>query len=251
MIQSRQELIDYALRELGDPVIEVAQNLDEAQVNDRLDEALQMFREWHMDGSERTYIKHTLSQTDIDNKYVQMPDGVLSIVKMFNPQGSYGVGGGIGSLAGMQWQMALSDMLDLSGNLQMTYYTQVRSHMSLIEQTMIGQKPLRFNMINRRANIDMNWDTVSVGDILVFEAFAVIDPTQFQEVFNSQWLKKYFTALLKKQWGSNTKKYSGILLPGGISLNGQAIFDEAVIEIGQLEEELGRRYNAPPMFFLG
>ena len=250
-IQSRQQLIDYALRALGDPVIEIAQNLDFSQIEDRLDEALQLFREWHMDGSEKTYLKHTVTQDDIDGKFVRMPDGVLSVVKIFNPQGQYGIGGGIGSLAGMQWQMALSDMLDLSGNTQMTYYTQIRSHLTLIEQTLIGMKPLRFNMSSHRCYIDMDWTVVGVGDVLVFETFAAIDPSDFMDVFNNQWLKDYFTALVKLQLGTNLKKYNGVLLPGGISLNGQQIYDESIIEIGQVKEELTRKFATPALFWVG
>lgn len=250
-IQSRQQLIDYALRALGEPVIEVASNLDEEQVNDRLDEALQLFREWHMDGSERTYIKHTLTQDDLDNRFVKLPSGVLSVVKVFNPLGQYGVGGGIGTFAGMQWQMVLSDILDLTGSSQMTYYTQVRSHMSLIEQTLIGAKPIRFNVSSHKLNIDMDWSIVGVGDFLLFEVYAVIDPTEFEDVFNNQWLKDYFTALLKLQWGNNLSKFGSVLLPGGISLNGQIIKDEAVIELGQLKEELTRKFQVPSLFYVG
>ena len=251
MIQSRQQLIDYALRSLGDPVIEIASNLDFDQINDRLDEALQLFREWHMDGSERTYIKHIITQEDLDNRFIRLHDGVLSVVKVFNPQGQYGLGGGVNSLSGMQWQMALSDMLSLTGNMQMTYYTQVRSHLSLIEQTLIGMKPIRFNVTSHRCYVDMDWTIVGVGDVLVFETFAAINPTDFVDVFNNQWLKDYFTALVKLQLGNNLKKYSGVLLPGGISLNGQQIYDEAVIELGQLKEELTRKFATPSLFFIG
>lgn len=242
---SRQGLIDYCLRKLGHPVIEI--NVDDDQLEDRIDEALGFYREFHYDAVELVYLKHQITQTDIDNQYLSISDAVTGVTKIF-PFSNRTTGINIFDI---RYQILINDLYSLMST-DLIYYSQVRQHLELINMMLIGQKPIRFNRHMNRLFIDMDWEEdVDVGDFIVIECYRILDPDTYTDVYNDRILKKYAAALIKRQWGANLKKFSGVQLPGGVQLNGQVIFDEAMQEIKEIEEETRNTYELPVDMFVG
>ena len=319
-LSTRQDLIDYSLRRLGYPVIEI--NVDEDQVNDRIDDALQFFQEYHFDGVERTYVKHkitgstlnittgiaanfTVGETltggtslatakvvsgsgssfvidningtfqasetvtgsssgliattsatspftkgDIENGYIDISNNILSIIKVF-PFGATSTTTGTNNMFDLMYQFRLNDMYNLLAS-DMTYYSMVNTHLSTLDQLFVNQRQIRWNRKTNRLYIDTDWDkTFNVGDYVIAEAYAILDPSDYPEVWDDMFLKKYATALIKRQWGENMKKFAGVQLPGGVTLNGDQIFQEAVAEIQEIEQEMQLKYELPPTFMVG
>lgn len=320
-LSTRQELIDYCLRRLGFPVIEI--NVDEDQVNDRIDDAIQLWQEYHFDGVERTYVQHQVtgssltiatsiagsfqkgetltggtsgaktvvssgalntitvekisgtfvggeqitgsqsglvatlqnsdfySAGDIENGYVPISNGITGIIRMFNFGGAAQSNTKDGTLFDLMYQFRQNDLYNLMG-ADMTYYSMVQSHLTTLEQLLVTQRQIRWNRKTNRLYIDTDWDrTFNPGDYIVAEAYAIVDPATYSEVYDDMFLKKYATALIKRQWGENMKKFGGIALPGGVTLNGDQIFQEAITDINNIEDEMQRRYELPPSFYVG
>ena len=317
-LSTRQELIDYCLRRLGFPVIEI--NVDDDQVSDRVDDAIQLWQEHHFDGVERVYIKKALEGStlnltssatfnagetitggtsgakaivdksssgtkviyenvstvekfeanevitgedsgvtatissivkgNIENGYIDIADNILGVTRMFKF-------GGVGStsnsdgLFDIDYQFAQNDLYNLLA-ADVTYYSMVKTHMNVLESLFVNDRAIRFNRKTNKLYIDTDMDrTFNIGDYVVAEGYALIAGTDYAEVYDDMWLKKYTTALIKRQWGENMKKFGGIQLPGGVTLNGDQIYGEAVQEIAQIEEEMQNRYELPPTFMTG
>jgi hypothetical protein len=244
---SRQTLKDYALRRLGSPVIDI--NVDDSQLEDRLDDALQFFSDYHYDGAEKLFLTHAVTQDDIDNGYLDMSavdDSVISVsnVFTFSTRSS--------NMFDMQYQMALNDWYGWNSGGTMTNYMLVRQNMALVQQMLDPAKSYRFTRTTMRLYLDMKWsDDLDVGDFLAVEVWAIIDPELFPKVYKDRLLKKYVTAIFKRQWGSNLSKFENIQLPGGVSFNGQQIFDQANEEVEKLEEEMQVKFEEPPGFIVG
>lgn len=244
---SRQELIDYCLRKLGQPVIKV--NVSESQLDDRVDDALIHFADFHFNGVERVYLKHQLTSTDITNQYLVIPEAVTSIIEVFR---FGGFGTTKGNIFDFRYQYALNDMYTFGNMTSMVGYVMTRNHLDLIEFLFNSKKAVRFNRHMQKLFIDMSWTAdVQVGDFLVITAYRVLDPEKYTSVFNDDFLKRYLTAIIKKQWGENLKKMGNIQLPGAVILNGKEIYDEAVTEIADLEKELETKWSDPVDFFMG
>lgn len=245
-VTTRQGLIDYCLRELGHPVIEI--NVDEDQVSDRIDEAFQFYRDYHYDAVERVYLKHQVTTSNVTNGYIDLTDAVIGVVRVL-PFSA--VNTGQSYMWDIRYQMRLNDMFDLLST-SIIYYEQVKAHLALIDQLLVGSKSFRFQRHMNRLEIDMNWQSdITVGEYIVVEAYRVLDPNTYTDVYGDRFLKRYATALIKRQWGANLKKFEGIQMPGGVMLNGQKIYDEAMEEIRHLEEEMQSTYVEPPNFFVG
>jgi len=242
---SRATLKEYALRRLGAPVIEI--NVDDAQLEDRIDDALQFFAEYHFDGVEKTYLKHVVTQDDIDNEYITVDDSVISVTKLFQ------FSEGTINLFDVRYQMALNDFYGLRNpNQSMVQYDITKRHLSLIQDILSPEKSIRFSRVTNRLKVDMDWsEEVTVGDYLVAEAYAVLDPETFTEIYNDRLLKRYVTELFRRQWGSNLSKFEGIQLPGGVSFNGREIMERAQVEIDKIEENVQLMYELPPDFMVG
>lgn len=244
VVTSRQGLREYCLRALGAPVLEI--NVDDDQLEDRIDEALEYWKQYHYDGIERVYLKHTVTQTDIDNKYIPIADAVYGITRVIPISQT----SSSKSLFDIQYQLRLHDLYDLTST-SLIYYKNVMSHIALLDMELNGPQMFRFNRLQKRLHIDLKWGSdVKVDNIIVCEAYRALDPTEFSKAWNESWLKKYVTALFKKQWATNIKKFSGIQLPGGVTLDGDKLYDEAIGEIKELEDELQNK-SAPLEFFLG
>ena len=243
---SRQELADYCLRALGAPVVEI--NIDDDQLGDRIDEAFQFYREYHSDATIRRYRKHQVTATDVSNEYFDIPETFIHISRVLPFQ----VTGGAGDF-NVEYQIMLNDIYDLRGPNSVLHYAMSQQHLALVDTLFDGKdQTVRFNRHMNRLFIETRWGTdVKAGEFVIIEGYETVDPATFTDVYNDIFLKKYLTALIKRQWGTNLKKFGGLQLPGGVEINGQQIYDEANEEIKEIEEQMQSRYEMPPLDFMG
>tara|TARA_R110001606_G_scaffold296859_1_gene444632 strand:+ start:77 stop:835 length:759 start_codon:yes stop_codon:yes gene_type:complete len=246
---TRQKLIDYCLRSLGHPVIEI--NVDDDQVEDRVDEAIQFYQEFHADAVVRNLLKHQVTQDDIDNGYIAIPDNanMLSINNVFNIDNSNSGS----SLFSVDYQIHLNDVFDLGGSFGgIVNYEMTKQYLSLIDRNVNGV--YEFIEYSRHKNrVNFHADTLAdlgVGKYVVFDGYSTVDPEAFTDVYNDMFLKKYTTALVKRQWGMNLIKFEGMTLPGGVTVNGRAVYDDAVADIEKLEEKIRLEHELPPLDFI-
>jgi hypothetical protein len=252
---TREELKQYCLRKLGAPVIEV--NVDDSQLEDRIDDALALYAEYHYDGVQRMYYKHQVTQEEIDRAKTDLNGGyidtlgidpsIVSIVRLFQFSES------TINLFDVRYQMALNDFYGIrTGMGNIHHYDITKRHLSLLQQMLDPEKMIRFTRVTNRLHVDMNWEEdVEAGDYLVFECYSVIDPETYTEIYKDKFIKKYTTELFRFQWGSNLSKYEGLQLPGGVQFNGRAIMDEARQEMEKIEQEMQLRYELPIDFMTG
>ena len=242
---SRSTLQDYCLRNLGAPVIEI--NVDEDQIEDRTDDALQFYQEYHSDGVIREYLKHELTAADITNNYITVADSVTNVVRMLKITGTTG-----SSLYDMGYHMRVNDIFMLQGlGTQMQEYIQGQQKLSLIDHRLNSEEHIRFSRHLNRVHMDEGYGDLKAGEFIVLEVFSIIDPGTYTDVYNDLYLKKYLTALIKRQWGANLMKFQDFQLPGGITLNGRQIYEDAIEEIQGLEEECRLIWAMPDNFLMG
>ena len=241
---SRTELREYCLRALGKPVIQI--NVEEDQLEDRLEEGLQMYQEFHADATIKTYLKHEISQTDIDNEYVTLTEATIGVMAVF-PLDS----GSTKNMFDVRYQLYLNDIYDLTKTSIVSYY-QVQQHLGVLQEVFSGKPGMRFSRHQDRLYVDVDWSKeFNVGDYLVAECVQIVDPTTYTDIFNDMWLKQYTTELFRKQWGNNLIKYQGTQLPGGTTLDGGRILDEAKSNIEILLQDLEGKYQFPVDFAVG
>lgn len=240
----RENFKQYCLRRLGKPVIEI--NVSDEQLNDRIDDAIKYWMDYHFDGAEKTYYKYQLLQTDFDNKYITMPDNIIGVINVFNP----GTLTGVDNMFNIRYQIALNDLYSLTSVSMVPYYMTMQ-HLQFIEYILIGQFPIRYNRHINRLYLDMDWQRFAVGHFLLVEAYQVVDPDVYTKAWGDRWLQRYATAMIKRQWGDNLTKFIGMTMPGGIQFNGQKILDDAVAEINKLEEEMINSYSLPVTDMIG
>lgn len=248
-ISNREEFKQYCLRRLGFPVIEL--NLDDDQIDDRIDDALQYWQDYHFDGMQKVYYIKAITQSDINNKYLDLTEAkdssnnamdIIGITRIFPVQDSQASI----NMFDLRYQLRLNELYDFTSASYINY-TLTMQHLRSLELMFSGEVPIRFQRHMQRLYIDWAWgkSEAPVGTVVIAEAYANIDPTIYGKVWNDRWLKEYATALIKRTWGNNLKKFSGIQLPGGVTLNGDKIYDEAVGEIEKLESEMQLEYGAP------
>ena len=269
-ITTRETLKQYALRALGKPVIEI--NVEDDQVEDRIDEALQYFAQYHYDGTERMYLKYQITQDDIDRarsdetlttvtdtadstvsatfkegkNYIPMPSNVMSVIKLFPFTDKAAL-----NLFDVRYQLRLNDLYDFSST-SIIHYDMTLRHLDLLDHILVGERPLRFNQHKNRLYIDMDWQhDVKAGDFIVIECYRKLDGSTFTDVFDDIFLKKYLIQLVKRQWGSNLIKFQGVAMLGGVQMNGEQIYTQALDEITKLEEQIQLSYELPPNYMVG
>ena len=316
MVTTRQGLIEYCLRELGEPVVEI--NVDDSQIEDRVDEALEYWRQYHWDGIEKVYLKQKVTASELylssatassfdlgdvvvgqtsgakakvcketeressgnmllirnidgefqvgetvtssnqtatvasitlgsyDKKYFELPDliyGVSRVIPFANASSSK-------NIFDLQYQLRLNDLYDLT-SVSLIYYKTVMNHLALLDFELNGKPTFRFNRRAGKLHLDVNWESdISLGDFIIVECYRALDPAQSAKIWDDAWLKEYTTALIKRQWAANGKKFQGLVLPGGISIDWDKMYGEAKDEITELKEAL--QLQSPPLeFFMG
>lgn len=242
---TRAEFKEYCLRKLGKPVIEI--NVDDDQVDDRVDEALKYYYDYHFDGSEKIYYKHAITETDKANKYITMPENILGAVRVF-PVADPLVRSD--DLFNIRYQIALNDLYTLTSVSMVPYYM-VMQHLATIQEMLVGRQPIRFNRHTNKLYIDMDWNNLNEGEYVLIEAYEVINPDTYTDAWGDRWLQEYATAKIKYQWGSNLTKFTGMTLPGGVQFNGEKILDDAKNDILKLEAEMISSYSLPVSDMIG
>lgn len=241
---NRSEFREWCLRKLGKPVIEI--NVDHDQVEDRIDEAISYWNDYHFDGTERTFFKHQVTSDDRTNGYITVPENIIGVVNLFD----IGDALSTNNLFNIRYQFALNEIYDLS-NYNLSNYYMAMQHIQFLEELLVGKQPLRYNRHVNKLHIDMDWAKVDVGNYIIAEAYQVLDPSTYQDMWKDRWLQNYATAKIKYQWGSNLTKFSGMQLPGGVTFNGEQILQDALAEIQRLEEEMIVSYSLPVMDMIG
>ena len=276
---SRSDFKNYCLRQLGAPVLEI--NVADEQIDDLIDDALQYFHERHFDGVLQTYLKYQVTQEDIDrgkgpsqdgvlgivtttatstidgsemqfdwkenSNYLQVPPAVIGVTKIFHFDGSATI---TNNMFSVKYQLFLNDIY-FWGAMEMLTYTMTRTYLADMDFALTTQKQIRFNQRMDRLYLDIDWSTLTPGDWLVMDCFRTLDPNDYARVWNDSFLKKYTTALLKKQWGQNLIKFQGVKLPGGVELNGREIYEDGVKELEIIREMMSNTYELPPLDMIG
>lgn len=275
---SRQQLIEYCLRKLGAPVLEI--NISDEQIDDLVDDALQYFHERHFDGVERMYLKYKITQDDIDRgkakntsgvgivtttssanisgigtvsfnfyentNFIQVPDSVIGIEKVFKFDTS-SISGGMWSI---KYQLFLNDLYYFN-SVELLQYAMVKTYLEDIDFLLSPDKQIRFNKRQNRLYLDIDWGAKSKDTYIIIDCYRILDPNDFTKVYNDSFLKKYLTALMKKQWGQNLIKFRGVKLPGGIELNGRELYEDGVRELDEIKSVMVNEYELPPYDFIG
>lgn len=248
---TRDEHIDYCLRALGYPVIEI--NIDDEQIEDRIDESLQWFREHHPDGHRRFYISYQLTEDMISNGYIDIGNSdVMSVVRML-PINTVSQ---TTNFFDIKYQMMLNDITDLNNYAgDIAYYEQMQQHLSLLDMKLSGMPEITFSRQENRLYFYISDDKLTAGDYVVIEVYGIRTPSSSGEDYNSLWnhwfLKEYSTALIKKQWGLNLLKFEGMQLPGGVQISGRQIYEDAMNDLERLMTKFREEEDIGPMFFVG
>lgn len=267
---SRQELIDYCLRKLGAPVLEI--NVAQEQIDDLVDDAIQFFQQRHFDGVGQSYLKYKITQQDLDrgrgkvgistttvsqngidydyeenSNYLPIPQSIIGINKVMHFEGSNSISSGMFSL---KYQLFLND-IHYWGTTELLTYSMTKTFLEDIDFLLTTQKQIRFNKRMGRLYLDIDWSSIDVDQYLIIDCYAITDPTNYTRVWNDSFLKKYLTSLIKKQWGQNLIKFQGVKLPGGVELNGRQLYDDAQREIDSLMEKMSMDYELPPLDMIG
>ena len=275
---TRVELVDYCKRKLGAPVLEI--NVDDDQIDDLVDDTIQYFNERHFDGVERMYLKYKISQADIDrgsgqgttgvgivtttalgvntgigsitsnwyetSNYIQVPDSVIGVEKVFKFD-TNSISGGMFSI---KYQLFLNDLYYFN-SVELMQYAMTKTYLEDIDFLLTPDKQMRFNKRQDRLYIDMDWGESGVDEWIILDCYRALDPADFAGVYNDTFVKRYLTALIKKQWGQNLIKFKGTKLPGGIELNGREIYDDGVSELAEIKSTMASEYELPPYDFIG
>ena len=280
---NRQDFIDYCLRKLGAPVLEI--NVDDEQIDDAVDDGIQMFNERHFDGVERMYLKYQISQDDIDrgrarndsgstntagivttvgtsstitgygsttsnwyetSNFLQVPDSVVGVEKIFKFDSS-SISSGMFSI---KYQLFLNDLYYFN-SVELLQYAMTKTYLEDIDFLLTPDKQVRFNKRQGRLYLDMDWGAQTVDNYLVLDCFRALDPEDFNQIYNDIFLKEYVTLLIKRQWGQNMIKFKGVKLPGGIEMNGREIYDDAERALESFRERFKLEYELPPLDFIG
>lgn len=241
---TRAEFKEWCLRKLGKPVIEI--NVDEDQVDDRVDEAIAYWNDYHFDGTQQLYFKHQFTANNISDGYIEIPENIIGVVDIFDIGDSLSTN----NLFNIRYQFALNEIYDLS-NYGLANYYMAMQHIEFIEEILVGKIPIRYNRHINRLYLDFDWGKVNAGQYLIVKAYSVIDPDTYADMWKDRWLQNYATAKIKYQWGSNLTKFEGMQLPGGVQFNGMQILQDAQAEIEKLEEQMIVSYSLPVTDMIG
>ena len=266
---SKSTFKSYCLRALGFGVIDI--NVSDDQVDDRIDEALQYFAQYHYDGVEKMYLKYEITQTDIDRaatndtttatdtvdsnitatfkegkNFIPMPSSVVSVIQIFPFDDQT-----TNNMFDIRYQLRLNDLYDFSST-SIIHYQMTMQQLDFLSHILVGEKPIRFNQHQNRLYLDMDFaNDIDVGEFLIIECYRKIDPATYTDIFDDIYLKRYATALIKRQWGANLSKFQGVQLLGGVEMNGEAIYSQAQEELQKLEEDIQLAFETPIDYMVG
>ena len=263
---TKATLKEYCLSALGKPVIDI--NVDDDQVDDRIDEAVQYFCQYHTDGVERMYLKYQVTAADVTrmttdssesvtsnsvttawkqgNNFLIVPSTVISVVNVFPLSDRANL-----NMFDVRYQMRLNDLYDFSST-SIVHYQMTMQHLDFLDHVLVGEKPMRFNHLSNRLYIDQDWATdITAGEYMIMEVYRRLDPATYTDMYDDIYLKRYTTALIKRQWGQNLSKFNGTAMLGGVTLNGPELFSTAIAEQQRLEEEIRSNYEEPAHFQQG
>ena len=260
---------EYCLRNLGKGVIDI--NVSDDQADDRIDEALQYFAQYHYDGIEKVYLKHQITQEDVDRSktnetstatdskdssitasfsegkgFIPMPSAVVSVLSIFpfDDQAT-------NNMFDIRYQLRLNDLYDFSST-SIIHYQMTMQQLDFLSHILVGEKPIRFNQHQNRLYIDMDWSNdITAGEYLIIECYRKIDPASYSDIFDDIYLKRYATALIKRQWGANLSKFKGVQLLGGVEMDGETIYSQAQEELDKLEEQIQLSFETPIDYMVG
>lgn len=243
-VNSRAGLIQYCLRKLGSPVIQI--DVAPEQIEDRIDDALEYFIDFHHDGVDKFYLKHQVTDTDVMNKYFDIEDPlIVSVTRMF-AYSSANI-----NMFDIRYQIRLNDFYNFN-NVSMIHYQVTRQHLALLDFLFDNEPTIRFNRLENRIYVDFSWsEDVREGDFIIFECYRALDPEATTTMYNDRMLKLYATALIKEQWGNNLSKYNAIALPGGVTLDGNRILLQAREEAEAIRHQIETMYQLPIDFEMG
>ena len=276
---NRQGLIDYCLRQLGAPVLEI--NIADEQIDDLVDDAIQYFQERHYDGVMQMPLRYQITQDDINRgrapagdggavgvttttvtqtvglttqfdyqengNYIPLPDSIIGVNKIYRFPGTQTMSSG---MFNVKYQLMLNDVYFFD-SLELLSYAMVKTKLEDIDFLLNPLKQIRFNIRQGRLYIDADWSDFAAGDYIIIDCWRILDPNDFSKVYNDRFIKKYLTATMKRQWGQNLIKFQGVKLPGGIELNGRQIYDDAVLELKEIQEQMLSTYEIPPLDLIG
>ena len=275
--QSRGQLINFGLRKLGYPVLEI--NLDTDQIHDALDDTLQLYQERHYNGIERMYLKYKITQEDIDrgrakdtdgvgivtttgistntagtvssnfyetSNFIAVPDHVIGVNKIFKFDTS-SISGGMFSI---KYQLFLNDLYYFN-SVELLQFAMTKTYLEDIDFLLTPDKQIRFNKNQNRLYLDIEWESQTAGDFLIIDCFRALDPETFSDIYNDRFVKRYLVALMKRQWGQNLIKFRGVKLPGGLELNGREIYEDGERELQEIKSKMALEYETPPLDFIG
>ena len=266
---SKSTFKEYCLRNLGKGVIDI--NVSDDQADDRIDEALQYFAQYHYDGIEKMYLKYQITADDVTRAssnattsatdtvdssitatfsegkgFIPMPSSVVSVIQIFPFDDS-----ATNNMFDIRYQLRLNDLYDFSST-SIIHYQMTMQQLDFLSHILVGEKPVRFNQHQNRLYVDMDWaNDVSVGDYLIIVCYRKIDPETYTDIFDDIYLKRYATALIKRQWGANLSKFNGVAMLGGVTMNGEAIYSQAIDEINKLEEQIQLSFETPIDYMVG
>jgi len=277
---TRQELINYCKRQLGYPVLEI--NVADEQIDDLVDDAIQFFQERHFDGVYQTFYKYKVTQDDIDrgrarggnstvgiatttasasitgssttsfsyeenSNYLQVPPNVIGVTKLFHFDGSNTI---TNNMFSVKYQLFLNDIY-YWGSTELLSYAMVKTYLEDMDFLLTTQKQIRFNKRQDRLYLDIDWGSLNVDDYLIIDCYSTLDPNDYARVWNDSFIKPYLTALIKRQWGMNMMKFTGVKLPGGVELNGRQMYDDAQKDLETIMEKMSNTYELPPFDMIG
>ena len=269
---SKATFKNYCLRALGDGVIDI--NISDDQADDRIDEALQYFAQYHYDGIEKVYLKHLVTSAEVTRarsdtsttgtdtvddtitatwkegkNFIPLPSAVISVIQVWPLSDT---GAGSSNMFDVRYQLRLNDMFDLSSTSVM-HYQMTMDNLDLIEHILVGETPIRFNQHQQRLYIDADWENRFTADVdyIIVECYRKLDPTTYTDIYDDIYLKRYATALIKKQWGANLSKFNGVTMLGGVTMNGETLYTQALEEQNKLEEEIHLAFELPVNYMVG
>lgn len=237
---TRNEFKEYCLKKLGHPVIQI--NVSDEQIEDRIDEAVSFYNDYHYDGSQHVYLKHLITEEDIENGFITVPNRILGVVRIFDLSSSITSGSGMFNVT---YQFVLNNLQDLTGYSIQNYYMSMQN-LRMIQEFLVGWPMIRYNRNVNRVYLDVNMKKLVAGKYIIIEAYDTVNGEEYSDVWSERWLQNYATALIKEQWGSNLTKFSNMQLVGGIQFNGQNILADAIAEKHKLEQEA---YDMQPLVY--